>query len=281
MSRAHLLALAIVVVIGVVTAVGLLGRVEPARDEPAAIPSTPSPTRTTATPAPLPEQGACYLLDYGAAVAPTSRARAVDCSREHTTETFLVGRLDLVTDGHLLAVDSGPARRQAASTCRDAAGRHLGASTEALRLTLLETIWFTPTADQARQGADWLRCDVVAASGGEQLVPLPVATRGLLANGGGDDYSMCGTAEPGAEGFSRVVCSARHSWRAVASVDLPGSSYPTGDEAGRVMEPRCRDAAEAAAGDALDLRWAEERPTRDQWEAGRRYGLCWVPEQDG
>jgi hypothetical protein len=111
------------------------------------------------------------------------------------------------------------------------------------------------------------------------VVELPEDSQGMLASEPGlSDYAMCGTAQPSADDFSRVVCSARHSWRAVASVDLPGAAYPSAEQAADVMESRCREVARERAEDPLEFTWAEERPTREQWEAGRRYGLCWVPD---
>ena len=29
--------------------------------------------------------------------------------------------------------------------------------------------------------------------------------------------------------------------------------------------------------DPLDFTWSQESPTKEQWDAGRRYGICWVP----
>lgn len=280
MKRAHVVALVIMLVIGAVSAVVLLSRWDPgAETEQQAPTPTPTETQSTATPAPAPRESACSRLDYAEAVAPNTRGRTVPCSEPHTAQTFLVGSLDLVADGHLLAVDSDRAQEQATETCRDAVDEHVGASPEAMRLTMVEAVWFTPSMEEALHGADWVRCDVVAVSGGRQLVELPEDSEGMLASEPGlSSYAMCGTAQPSADDFSRVVCSARHSWRAVASVDLPGAAYPTAEQAADVMESRCRDVARERADDPLEFTWAEERPTREQWEAGRRYGLCWVPD---
>jgi hypothetical protein len=89
---------------------------------------------------------------------------------------------------------------------------------------------------------------------------------------------MCGTTEPGKPGFERVACARKHAWRAVASVDLAGKKYPTPEQSRAAMETPCRDAAEARTDDPLSFNWSEERPTREQWRSGRRYGLCWVPD---
>lgn len=283
MRRAHVVALAILVVISAVTGVALASRWDPGPEAPApgeqTSAPTPQETQATATPVPAPEVGACERLDYDEAVAPTTRTRAVPCSQPHTAQVYEVGRLDLVSGGHLLAVDSAAAQDQAADTCADAVAGHVGAAPETLRLSMVETVWFTPTVQQATRGADWLRCDVVAVSGGERLVALPDQSRGMLASEPGrSDYAMCGTAQPAAKDFRRVVCSAPHSWRAVASVDLPGEQFPSAKEAGAAMEDRCGDVARERADDPLDFTWAEERPSRQQWRAGRHYGLCWVPD---
>jgi len=279
--RAHVAALVIILVIGLVSAVVLISRSqpEPPVDEQPSSTPTPEETQTPARPAPAPREGDCSRLSYAEAVAPTAQGSSVPCSRRHTAQTFRVGHLDLVSGGHLLAVDSEAAQQQAAETCQEAIGDHVGAGPEQLRLSMVETVWFTPSVGEAGEGATWLRCDVVAVSGGERLVELPERSQGMLdRRPTRDDYAMCGTAQPSARDFRRVVCSAAHAWRAVASVDLPGRALPTRAEAAEVMEDRCRAVARDLADDPLEFTWAEERPTEEQWEAGRRYGLCWVPD---
>lgn len=275
------MALVIILVIALVSAVVLisLSRDPGRRSEQSARSAPPTETQTTASPAPAPREGACWRLSYAQAVAPTTRGEPVPCAQRHTGQTFRVADLDLVAEGHLLAVDSRAAQQQAADACQEAVAGHVGTGPEELRLSMVEAVWFTPTVEEAADGATWLRCDVVAVSGGERLVELPERTAGMLGRQPtADDYAMCGTAEPSARDFRRVVCSADHAWRAVASVDLPGRDLPTPQEAAGVMEARCRTLARDLADDPLDFTWAEERPTREQWEAGRRYGLCWVPD---
>lgn len=283
MRRAHAAALALVLLTFVVTVVVVASRfsseqpaTEPEPTQTRTVEARPSPT--SASPAPSPDDDACYQLDYAAALAPTTRSTPVRCSRQHTAQTFRVDTLDLSVDGHLLAVDSDTAQEQVATRCRAAVADHLQGSAEQMRTTMLDVVWFTPTVDEASEGADWLRCDVVAVSGGQRLIPLPASTRGLLGDERRERFAMCATAAPSADSFERVVCSASHTWRAVASVDLPGSAYPSADRAAAVMKPRCRDIAEAQAADPLDFTWAEERPSKEQWQQGRRYGLCWVPD---
>ncbi len=66
-----------------------------------------SPTPTVAPePPPRPALGACYRISYEEALAPTNADTPMACDKAHTSQTFAVGRLDLVAGGHLLAVDS-------------------------------------------------------------------------------------------------------------------------------------------------------------------------------
>ena len=236
-----------------------------------------APTETVAPdPGPRPEVGECHALTFRAAVAVVGRTAPVACRRRHTAETYFVGRLDLATAaGRIRRVDSRAAQRQARTTCTARLPRHLGLTPRELRLRMAQPVWFTPSARRAEAGADWFRCDVVVVAGPKRLLPLPRRTKGW---GDAPAIAMCATAAPGTAGFTRVTCGARHSWVAVATVDLPGARLPRPPAVASRMEAPCRDAARARADDPLDFAWSQESPTREQWEAGRRYGICWVPD---
>ena len=64
----------------------------------------------------------------------------------------------------------------------------------------------------------------------------------------------------------------------VATVDIPGPRLPRPDAVADRMDPTCRDAAADSADDPLDFTWSQEIPTREQWDTGQRYGICWVPD---
>lgn len=237
--------------------------------------ASPETVPETAAPAqPRPEVGECRRLGAKAVVAPTSLTRPVRCGRPHTAQTFHVGRLDLVEAGHRLAVDSPSIQRQTQRHCTSRLAGHLGATPRELRLMMAQTMWFTPTVEDAAAGADWFRCDLVVLAGPEQLARLPRRTKGV---GKSAAIAMCATSRPGTKGFTKVACQRRHSWRAVATVDLPGRRFPGVGAAAAAMSARCRDEARSRAEDPLDFDWSEERPTREQWRAGQRYGICWVP----
>lgn len=236
-----------------------------------------STTATTAPdppdPGPVPRVGECHDLGFRQALAVVGRTAPVACRRPHTAETYFVGRLRLTTDaGFDRRVDSQAAQRQMRRACTARLPRHLGRTPRELRLSMVQAVWFGPSQARADAGADWFRCDVVAVAAPQRLLPLPRRTSGWDAL-----PAMCGTAAPGSAGFRRVACGSPHSWRAVATVDLPGARLPRPAAVADAMEAPCRDAAAAATDDPLDFTWSQESPTAEQWDAGQRYGICWVP----
>jgi hypothetical protein len=261
-------------------------------DDPPAAGDSPTATTTSpAAPAPPPAPpalGACYRLSYDEAIAPTNDDGPVSCDKGHTSQTFATGQLDLVVNGHLLAVDSEAVREQVANRCPAQLAAYVGATTEQLRLSLLRPVWFTPTIEQADAGAGWYRCDVIAVTGDKTVAKIDRNLFGALKKPEGrTEFGMCGTAQPGTEAFSRVLCRDDHSWKAISVIDLADKAsggskdgaYPgekvvrDAGEAGA-----CADAARAIASDALDYEWGYEWPTKDQWLAGQTYGRCWSPD---
>lgn len=255
-------------------------------DEPSATPSaSPSASASEdATSAPTPERprnARCYDLAYADALAPTSDHATVPCKRRHTARTFHVGDLDTVVDGHLLAVDSRQVQAQVAAACPRRFASYVGGSPEQRRLSMLMPVWFSPTVEESDAGANWFRCEVVALAGPEQLLPLSGKLRGVLGTEAGRDrYGMCGTAKPGTQAFERVACGRRHTWRAIATVDVPprkGGRWPGLAASREAGQERCEDAARQRADEPLSFSWGYEWPTREQWRAGRHHGFCWAP----
>ena len=247
-------------------------------DHPAPRASSSAPS-ATAQPPPAPPRNACYDLDFAEAVEPTNAAEPVACTGRHTARTILVGRIRPVVDGHLLAVDSDTVQEQIARRCRARLADHIGGDLETFRLSRLTTVWFSPSLAESERGSLWFRCDLVALAGHDRLAPLPRRTKGLLATDGIlDRFGTCGTAAPASSRFARVICSARHTWRARATIALPRHARYLGKAAGSAADAACRDIDARLAADILRLRWSFEWPTREQWGAGQRYGLCWTPD---
>ncbi len=246
-------------------------------DEPPAADASPSPTAIT--PAPAPARGACYDLSFEDAIAPSSTADPVPCAEPHTATTFHVGRIKPVVDGHLLALDSTHVQAQVVRGCQSRLAAYLGGSEEDQRLSRFLAVGFAPTLEQGDEGARWYRCDVVLLRAPERLARLPRETRGVLdADGALDRYGTCGTAAPAADRFARVVCSRPHTWRARATIDLPADASYLDSAAGKTADSACRDIDARIAANSLKLRWSFEWPTREQWDAGQRYGYCWTPD---
>lgn len=233
----------------------------------------------TATPPPSPPERACYRLDFAAALAPTAQGRSVDCAKKHTSITVGVGALDNLVDGHLLAVDSRRVRDAVAEDCPRIFADFVGGSARDQRLSMLRPVWFTPTLDESDEGAQWFRCDAIAVAGDERLADLTGRLAGVLDRPEGRDrYGMCGTAAPDDADFERVVCSARHTWRAIGTVDFEPGDYPGVDVARERGQAPCEDAGADAAADPLDYEWAYEWPTAAQWKQGQTFGRCWAPD---
>lgn len=284
MRLTRVAALALVAVLAGCSGDGGNGNVDasPSRSETAS--GSPSESGSTASVEAAekprrPKPGKCYRLSYAAAVSPTVSADPVPCGREHTAETFHVGTLDTVIRGRRLAVDSRHVQRQVATECPDRLAGFVGGTAEQRRLSMIRSVWFTPTLHDADAGADWFRCDAVVLERHQSLSRLRSSLAGVLDTAEGRArFGVCGTAEPGSREFRRVVCARPHSWRAVRTVQLPEGRYPGEEAARQVGEGPCRAAGEAVADDPLDFRWSYEWPDESQWRAGQTYGLCWVPD---
>lgn len=241
---------------------------------PEAKPSaTPTPP-PTAIPAPQPPVNACYDLRYSAAIAPTSDAKPVPCRTPHTVRTYFVGQAATVTaDGHLLAVDSAKVRAQMARECPRRFAAYVGGSGEQRRLSMLSPTWFGPTLEESDAGQSWFRCDVIALAAEGRLAQLGGNLRKVLdKEAGRERWGRCATAKPGSRGAHQVICSARSSWRAVATLDV--KDLKKARAAGGACEDRVRDLAD----DKLSFTWGWTPPTPAQWRAGQRYGFCWAPK---
>lgn len=259
---------------------------------PTASPSSPSEPTTQATPqatsptgiptsaaeAPRPKAGTCYRLAYDDAVAPTTNVRQTPCRKAHTSVAHYVGTLDTFVGGHLLAVDSDRVQHQVSTDCPRRFAAYVGGTPQERRLSLLRSVWFTPTVQQSARGAEWYRCDVIAIARDGQLAPLTGSLEGVLATTAGRDrYGLCGTDRPGAADFHRVICSDDHSWRAIQVVPFGPGKYPGRAKVRTAGADPCKSAGRDAASDKLHFEWGYEWPTRQQWNDGQTYGYCWAP----
>jgi hypothetical protein len=241
---------------------------------PSTTPSSSSPTPTPKPrPDPPPRAGDCYLIGYDSALAPTRTKQAVSCHDVHTAVTFYVGRFD-----RGLRVDGDRVHHLESTVCPREFARFAGGTTEDRRLSLLRTVWFTPSVDQAALGARWFQCVAIALRGDQHLAVLDVPVRGALdSDVARSHYALCATDEPGTADFEQRLCSLPHSWRALRTVPFAGGPYPGEDKVRAAGQTPCQDAARSVASDPLNYQWSYAWPTKKQWEGGQTYGICWAP----
>ncbi len=247
---------------------------------PSASTASASPTRPVVPPAP--EDRACYRLSLSQLTRPTNQSEPVPCGRRHDAQTIYVGTLDTVVDGHALRVDSDRVQKQLAGTCPAKLADYLGGSVDERHLSRFGVVWFSPTVQQADRGARWFRCDAIAFARGDTLYGLPVPRKlhkALEAGNALDRYGLCGTAQPGAKSFERVICGLPHSWKAISTIPLAGGkAYPGVATVRRAGDQTCKDRSRARNPSSLKYSYGWEWPTKDQWQAGQHYGYCWAPD---
>jgi hypothetical protein len=235
---------------------------------------TPTPTETIApTPPKPPKVRTCYRLGYAAALAPTHARKVVPCTGPHTAMTFFVGQYD-----KSLPVDGDQVHQLEATACPRRFAAFVGGTPDDRRLSMLRTVWFTPTVEQAAAGGHWFECVAIALRDDAHLALLQGAVEGVLDRSDGrDDYALCGSAEPGTDGFEQRICAAPHSWVALRTVLFDPGPYPGTDHVQSAGQQPCKDAGANASSDPLNYRWSYQWPTLQQWKDGRTYGVCWAP----
>jgi hypothetical protein len=271
--------LAALLLAAALTVSGCTGDDDPGADPSPTASPTPSAPPTAAPAPPRPKRLECRRLTFDEALAPTDSDTVVRCRAPHSSQTYAVGQLRTVVDGHLVAVDSAQVQDQVARVCPRKLAAFLGTTDDALRLTLLRAVWFTPSIEQSDAGANWYRCDVVAVAGDGRLARLRGTLEQALSEpDGAAAYGMCGTAAPDDPEFQRVLCRDAHSWRAIRAVEIEGKDYPGVKRVRAAGQAPCEDAGREVAEDALDYEWGYEWPTAEQWAAGQTYGRCWAPD---
>jgi hypothetical protein len=224
-----------------------------------------------------PENGVCRVLTPQDVLQPSNASKIVDCTAEHTAETFAVGLLpDELRD---VAYDADSLGAFAYQTCSAKFQEFLGADDSTVMRTVVSWAWFRPSKTAWDKGARWYRCDVVG--GGEEsktYAELPATAAGLLAEVPLDDDWMVCVDGPSVQGAPKIPCSDKHNWRAVTTIKVgaPDDPYP-GDH---VVEVTTSDYCSQSVG-----AWLGYPPEYDygytwfhegEWKAGNRRSVCWA-----
>jgi len=224
----------------------------------------------------MPRLGACRLLTPEDVARSSNASDMVECTEEHTAETYAVGslpdRLDEVTrDSRELGVF-------AYKTCASEFMEFLGADESLVMRTVLSWAWFRPSEESWAAGARWYRCDVVG--GGEQsgsYVALPETAKEVLLGRPDDRWLVCVAGES-VNASPKIPCAAKHDWRAVTTIKVGEDEDPyPGD---RLVEVRTRDFCSDSVGAWLNYpasydfgyTWFHEA----EWAAGNRRSVCWA-----
>lgn len=244
---------------------------------------TTSPTATaTAAPdtaAPAPEVGTCRTLPSAALNHFTDHSPAVDCAKPHTGYTLAVKQLpdDVAIKGVDIANKS--IQHAAATMCHDAFVSFIGGSAKRRALSRFSVTYYLPPQADFDRGAHWVRCDLVANKTQHSLAPLPEDPRGYLDGQDAlDDYGLCSPGAPGKKKFALVMCSQKHTYRAVTAIKLGAKSakYPGTDVTREDGQRQCASYIKKDMGKTGGYTYGWTYPTPKDWDNGQRYGYCWL-----
>jgi hypothetical protein len=224
-----------------------------------------------------PEVGACRVLTPEDVAKPTNATRTVDCSEEHTAETFAVG--ELPEELQDVEYDSAELGAFAYQTCSRKFQKFLGADESTVMRTIVSWAWFRPSEEAWAKGARWYRCDIVG--GGAQsteYVALPESAAGLLAQRPPPDAWMVCVNGTTVQSAPKVPCTSQHTWRAVTTIKVgdPEDPYP-GDHAVEVItRDYCSDSVGAWLGYPPEYDYGYTWFHEGEWNAGNRRSVCWA-----
>ena len=226
-----------------------------------------------------PTVGACY--DYTAAVleGTSTPAPVVDCSTEHTAETYLVRPLPasfgLPSDASLAA------RLAAGRPCSVAdMNAYLGTPERTLPSRFRPVVLF-PTDAQWQAGERWVRCDVVLQAG-EELKAFAGTAAALVAAADPRQFDYCTPREPNAKSTAAYACTKpKRNWIKVLDAELgkAGSAFPGASTVERKTRNLCERQGKKWAGKEKFPGWWAIWPTSVGWKEGRRSAQCFVPYQ--
>lgn len=224
----------------------------------------------------VPATGLCRQLTPEDVAMAANATRSVECTEEHTAETYAAGELPGTFDD--ADYDDEELGRFAYSTCSTEFASFVGADTSLVLRTTLSWAWFRPSEKAWDKGARWYRCDVVGGNNASASYrPLPETARSMLEGRPDDSWLSCARGPSVAEG-EKVPCSQKHDWRAATVVKIgePDDDYP-GD---KVMESRtrsfCNRSLFAWLNYPAEFDYGYTFFHQPEWDAGIRHSVCWA-----
>jgi hypothetical protein len=221
--------------------------------------------------------GSCYAYRAAVLKAVSTDAPAVDCSANHTAETYYAGTLP---ESFGPPSKASQARRlSAGQPCTVAAmNSYLGIPDRTLPSRFLTVVLF-PTDAQWSAGERWLRCDVVL-QGGLELKPFAGTAAALVAATPLVQFDFCTPGQPNARATAAYPClTPKKNWIKVLDQDLggPGSSFPGTSTVERKTRALCEKQGKKWSGNLKYPGWWAIWPTSVGWKQGKRSAQCFVP----
>jgi hypothetical protein len=228
-------------------------------------------------PVEAPAQGACRELTPEDIAQPTNDSETVDCSEDHTAETFVVGTFPAKLAKGLDAED--PALGAFIyETCSRRFEAFLGGDESTVMRSMVTWAWFRPAKSAWKQGARWYRCDVIGGNEqSEELRPLPETAKGLLSGPPDDQWMTCANGES-VNGSEKIPCTEPHTWRAVTTIKVGREEEPyPGDRLVEVLtRDFCSDSVGAWMNYPVDYEFGYTYFREAEWKAGNRRSICWA-----
>lgn len=224
-----------------------------------------------------PELGDCRVLTPEDIGESSNDDDVVECSEEHTAETFAVGTFpaELAKGAE---VDDPELGAHIYTTCSKKFQAFLGGDESTVMRSLLSWAWFRPSEAAWEAGARWYRCDAVAGTEeSEQLRLLPKTAKGLLLGRPDDSWMTCAVGDTVA-GSEKVPCSEPHDWRAVTTIKVgrEEDDYPGDALVAARTRDFCSDSVGAWLNYPVDYEFGYTFFRKAEWEAGNRRSVCWA-----
>lgn len=230
-----------------------------------------------------PKVGECRNLSAADLGDETSNPAPVDCSAEHTAETFFVGTVTQLGDNLDEAdYDSRAVQAAAAHECSGRFTQYLGADESTAMRALISWTTFWPTAKAWGDGARWYRCDAVGGAplpttDGE-LTQLPETVKSLLVKEANRERWLACIGSGSVDTGRRIPCTKPHIWRAVTTIKVgeAADAYPGDAKVVERTEDFCASSVSAWLGYPEDFDFGYTWFGEGAWEGGNRRSVCWA-----
>ena len=226
-----------------------------------------------------PELGACRALAPEDVTKPSDESDPVDCTEQHTAQTFVVGSFpEKITRG--AAWESPELGSYIYTECSDRFAKFVGGDDSIRTRAMVSWAWFRPTKDQWQDGARWFRCDIVGGTpAASSYAALPRNAKGLFARGPVEKWMQCVNGAT-ISAAPATPCTQKHTWRAISIVKLAGKpkeKYP-GE---KILESRSRTFCSEQVNAYLKYEQPEYEFAfswfgKAEWKAGNRTAVCWA-----